>query len=225
MSYIPTILKNMDFINVMSSYKNKNDKNNSQVLDPLSSLIRLALLNFKPVGTKLSFLNNTIYFQEPDLLQSARRWSSGDNRNQIHNLYNPIFKIHQWYDIKQPEFIFILNTAKSGLQKLIQCYDDDSSTISHSINYYIETIDSILNDTIKTDELQNTTDIYSIKLKDLWTHREIQIIYLLLLDIHDKNTTQNKFNNTNSLISAIQQILLGKDQFVYNIVNKISTSL
>jgi len=225
MSYIPTILKNIDFINVMSSYKNKNDKNNSQVLDPLSSLIRLALLNFKPVGTKLSFINNTIYFQEPSLLQSAKRWSSGDNRNQIHNLYNPIFKIHLWYDITKPEFTFILNTAKSGLQKLIQSYDNDSSTISHSINYYIETIDNILNNTIKKDELENTTDIYSIKLKDLWTDREIQIIYLLLQDIYEKNKSQNKFNNTQSLLNAIEEILLGKDNFVYNIVNKISTSL
>lgn len=224
MSYIPTILKNIDFINVMTNYKN-NDKNKSQVLDPLSSLIRLALLNFKPIGTKLSFLNNTIYFQEPDLLQSAKRWSSGDNRNQIHNLYNPIFKIHQWYDITKPEFIFILNTAKAGLQKLIQCYDNDSSTISHSINYYIETIDSILNDTIKKDDLENTTDIYSLKLKDLWNPREIQIIYLLLQDIDEKSKLQNKFNNTESLINAIEQILLGKDKFVYNIVNKISTSL
>ena len=225
MSYIPTILKNIDFIQVMSGYKNKNDKNNSQVLDPLSSLIRLALLNFKPVGTKLSFFNNTIYFQEPDILQSAKRWSSGDNRTQIHNLYNPIFKIHQWYDNTKPQFIFILNTAKNGLQKLIQCYDNDSSTIAHSINYYIETIDNILANNIKTDELKNTTDVYSIKLKDLWTDREIEIIYLLLLDINEKEQSQNKFNNSESLINAIEQILIGKDKFVYNIVNKISTSL
>ena len=225
MSYIPTILKNIDFINVMSSYKNKNDKNNSQVLDPLSSLIRLALLNFKPIGTKLSFLNNTIYFQEPDLLQSAKRWSSGDNRNQIHNLYNPIFKIHQWYDIKQPQFVFILKKAKSGLQNLIQCYTKDSSTISHSINYYIETIDNILNDNIKKDDLENTTDIYSIKLKDLWSDREIQIIHLLLQDIDEKKNNQGKFNNIDSLIQAIESILIGKDKFVYDIVNKLSTSL
>ena len=37
--------------------------------------------------------------------------------------------------------------------------------------------------------------------------------------------SQNKFNNSESLINAIEQILLGKDKFVYNIVNKISTSL
>tara|TARA_B000000475_G_C15937939_1_gene423498 strand:+ start:358 stop:1029 length:672 start_codon:yes stop_codon:yes gene_type:complete len=223
MSYIPTILKTIDLSNVLT--KNINDKNKSQVLDPLSSLIRLALLNYKPIGTKLSFYNNTIYFQEPDFLQSAKRWSSGDNRNQIHNLYNPIFKIHQWYDIKQPQFVFILQKAKSGLQNLIQCYTNDSSTIAHSINYYIETIDNILDDNIKKDDLENTTDIYSIKLKDLWSHREIEIIYLLLQDIDEKKNNQTKFNNIDSLIQAIESILIGKDKFIYNIVNKLSTSL
>ena len=37
------------------------------------------------------------------------------------------------------------------------------------INYYIETIDNILNNNIKSSELENTTDVYSIKLKDLWS--------------------------------------------------------
>ena len=220
---IPTILKTIDLSNTL--YNKSNDKSNSQVLDPLSSLIRLSLLNYKPIGTKLSFYNNTIMFQEPNFLQSAKRWTSGDNRTQIHNLYNPIFKIHQWYDIKQPEFIFILKKAKSGLKNLIQCYDYDSSTIAHSINYYIETIDNILNNNIKSTELENTTDVYSLKLKDLWSEREIQIIHLLLLDIDEKYTSESKFNNIQSLINAVEQILIGKDTFVYNIVNKLSTSL
>lgn len=224
MSYIPTILKTIDISNTI--YNKSADKTNSQVLDPLSSLIRLCLLNYKPIGTKLSFSNNTIIFQEPNFFQSAKRWTSGDNRTQIHNLYNPIFKIHQWYDIKQPEFTLILQKAKSGLQNLIQCYDNDSSTIAHSINYYIETIDNILSNNIKSSELENTTDVYSIKLKDLWSEREIQIIHLLLLDIDEKyNNNNTKFNNVESLINAIEKILIGKDAFVYNIVNKLSTSL
>ena len=223
MSYIPTILKTID---ISQTLYNSSNKSNNQVLDPLSSLIRLSLLNYKPIGTKLSFYNNTIIFQEPSFLQSAKRWSSGDSRNQIHNLYNPIFKICQWYDITKPPFIFILQKAKSGLENLLQCYDNDSSTISHSINYYIETINNILNDNIKSPELENTTDIYSIKLKDLWSIREIDIIHLLLLDIDEKyKNTDNKFNNIESLIKSIEQILIGKDKFVYNIVNKISTSL
>ena len=121
------------------------EKPDSQVLDPFSCLIRLCLLNYKPIGTKLSFTNNKIIFQEPDFLQSAKRWSSGDSRQHIHNLYNPIFKLNQWYDINTPQFIYLLNKSKSGLLQLLKCYNsNDSNIISHSINYYIETINNIL---------------------------------------------------------------------------------
>ena len=202
------------------------EKPDSQVLDPFSCLIRLCLLNYKPIGTKLSFTNNKIIFQEPDFLQSAKRWSSGDSRQHIHNLYNPIFKLNQWYDINTPQFIYLLNKSKSGLLQLLKCYNsNDSNIISHSINYYIETINNILkkktqhnfsqqnineqdnetsdinkNDSKKKNKnkhiqneiitdvkenniinhLEESTDIYSIKLKDLWNLEEINIVYLIL---------------------------------------------
>ena len=244
------------------------EKSDSQVLDPFSCLIRLCLLNYKPIGTKLSFTNNKIVFQEPDFLQPAKRWSSGDSRQHIHNLYNPIFKLNQWYDINTPQFIYLLNKSKSGLLQLLKCYNaNDSNIISHSINYYIETITNILkkksssdnnnskefisedkiekknknkNKNIQNENIQNenqilteqnnidnlseSTDIYSIKLKDLWNLEEINIIYLLLQEIEKKHTL-SKFNNSQSLILSIEQILIGKDEILNTIVNKISTSL
>ena len=225
-SYIPNILKTIDLSNVFYNFKQNEKNSDSQVLDPLSCLIRLVLLNYKPFGTKLSFTNNKIIFQEPDMFQCAKRWSGGDSRQQIHNLYNPIFKISQWYNTKDEEFIYMLNKGKSGLLNLLKCYNEsDSNIISHSINYYIETIDNILTDDLKNPNLETTTDIYSIKLKDLWNKREINIIYLLLLDIEEKENTTDKFNNIDSLIMAIEEILVGKDNIVSSIVNKLSTSL
>ena len=226
MSYISNIFKTVDLSNIFYSFKSQ-EKPNSQVLDPLSCLIRLVLLNYKPTGTKLSFTNNKIIFQEPNMFQCAKRWSSGYSRQQIHNLYNPIFKIHQWYDIKKEELIYMLNFAKKGLVNLLKCYNNNDSNItSHSINYYIKTIDNILNNDLESDELESTTDIYSIKLKDLWNDREINIVYLLFLEIEDKiNNNNDKFNNIESLIMSIEEILIGKDEIVSQIVNKISTSL
>ena len=226
MSYISNIFKTVDLSNIFYSFKSQ-EKPNSQVLDPLSCLIRLVLLNYKPTGTKLSFTNNKIIFQEPNMFQCAKRWSSGDSRQQIHNLYNPIFKIHQWYDIKKEELIYMLNFAKKGLVNLLKCYNNNDSNItSHSINYYIKTIDNILNNDLESDELESTTDIYSIKLKDLWNDREINIVYLLFLEIEDKiNNNNDKFNNIESFIMSIEEILIGKDEIVSQIVNKISTSL
>ena len=262
------------------------EKSDSQVLDPFSCLIRLCLLNYKPIGTKLSFTNNKIVFQEPDFLQSAKRWSSGDSRLHIHNLYNPIFKLNQWYDINTPQFIYLLNKSISGLLQLLKCYNaNDSNIISHSINYYIETINNILkkkpslqflnendnnidnndelkieikknknknknksmqneiindtvnpptndtvNDTVNDNvndnlnKLYESTDIYSIKLKDLWNLDEINIVYLILHEI-EKKTNSSKFNNSHSLILSIEQMLIGKDEILNTIVNKISTSL
>lgn len=253
----------IDLSKIISSLR-YTEKSDSQVLDPFSCLIRLCLLNYKPIGTKLSFTNNKIIFQEPDFLQPAKRWSSGDSRQHIHNLYNPIFKLNQWYDINTPQFIYLLNKSKSGLLQLLKCYNsNDSNIISHSINYYIETITNILkkkstNDTnnnnnkesVNEDKIekkknknkhiqneneivseQNTindlsesTDIYSIKLKDLWNLEEINIVFLLLQEIEKKHTI-SKFNNSQSLILSIEQILIGKDEILNTIVNKISTSL
>lgn len=229
-SYINNII---DLSNILKSFKCNENKTDSQVLDPFSCLVRLCLLNYKPIGTKLSFTNNKIVFQEPDFLQPARRWSSGDSRQHIHNLYNPIFKLNKWYNINTSQFIYLLNSSKSGLNQLLKCYNkNDSNLIAHSINYYIETIDKTMentnNDNDINTELNETTDIYSIKLKDLWNLEEINIIYLLLLEIEKKNklqNDQNKFNNTESLILCIEQILYGKDAILNNIVNKISTSL
>ena len=69
-----------------------------------------------------------------------------------------------------------------------------------------------------------STDIYSIKLKNLWNLDEINIIYLLLLEI-EKKYNSDKFNNSQSLIMCVEEILYGKDEILNNIVNKISTSL
>jgi len=345
-SYISNII---DLSNIITSFRYGEKKTDSQVLDPFSCLIRLCLLNYKPIGTKLSFTNNKIVFQEPDFLQSAKRWSSGDSRQHIHNLYNPIFKLNQWYNINTPQFIYLLNKSKSGLNQLLKCYNkNDSNLISHSINYYIETIDKTLqkkinydkqllhksnndkhnndssmyeipldnnneinnekinetkfnnnneekinetkfnnnneekineednnnnnnnsnnnnkknkkknkfNNTTNTSENNNvideitpyqdntvntidttdtddanllnnlleTTDIYSIKLKNLWNLDEINIIYLLLLEI-EKKIDMDKFNNSQSLIMCVEDILYGKDEILNTIVNKIATSL
>ena len=283
MSYIKNIL---DLSKIITSFRYADLKPDSQVLDPFSCLVRLCLLNYKPIGTKLSFTNNKIVFQEPDFLQPAKRWSSGDSRLHIHNLYNPIFKLSQWYDISSPQFIYLLNKSKTGLLQLLKCYNEnDSNIISHSINYYIETINNILSNTTENisyntndiNQVQNqiqgkkkknnkknnndfsnnsdtlvnnndsssevnnenninneiitnattleqSTDVYSIKLKDLWNLEEIDIIYLLLKEIEKKRDI-TKFNNSDSLISAIEEILVGKDEILNTIVNKISTSL
>ena len=104
------------------------------VLEPLTCIVRCATLNYLPIGTKLSIINNKITFIEPNILQGTIRWTQGDKREDLHNIYNPIVKATQWYSKENKDIFNIFKLAKKGLEKLRQSYFE-SSIIAHSLNY------------------------------------------------------------------------------------------
>ena len=89
--------------NLFNSFFNKNTKPDS-IIEPLTCLIRLALLEFKPLNTKLSIYNNRITYDEPNILQGAIRWSNGDNREDIQlNKFDHYFvPLGDWHQITNP---------------------------------------------------------------------------------------------------------------------------
>jgi len=88
------------------------------VLDPLTCIVRCAILYYKPIGTKISIYENKIAFSEPNFLQGTIRWGSGDKREDLHNIYNPILKSTQWYSRENEDIKNIFLLAKKGLDKL-----------------------------------------------------------------------------------------------------------
>ena len=72
---------------IVSLFETKKDS----ILDPLTCIIRLSILEFKPIGTKISLNNNKIKYNDPSVIQGALRWSNGDNREDLHNLFNLVF--------------------------------------------------------------------------------------------------------------------------------------
>ena len=60
------------------------------ILEPLSVIIKLAIISNKPIGTKLRMYNNIIYFQEPGPFQALCRYFLKSNKTDIQYLYNPI---------------------------------------------------------------------------------------------------------------------------------------
>lgn len=68
-----------------------------QILDPLSTLCKIASLSFYDSGSKISVSGNTVEIQRADSGQwLVRRWR-GFDRDHISLLYNPIIKSIQWY--------------------------------------------------------------------------------------------------------------------------------
>jgi hypothetical protein len=195
-------------------YENKSDS----IIDPLTCLIRLSLLEFKPSNTKISIKNNRITYNDPHLLQGTIRWSNGDNREDIHNIYNPIIKAIQWYEYDDEDLKNIFNYAIKGLEKLKSSYDENT-IITHSIEYYITYIKQNLKS--KKAKEAETNTIF-IQFKDLWSEREINIINNMLLELVDKRKDDEEIL---SLIEAIEIILNKKEEIVAKIILENTTKL
>ena len=196
-----------------------NSEVKNYVLDPLTCIIRCAILSFKPVGTKLSINQNKITFIDPNILQGPIRWTYGDKREDLHNIYKPIVKSTQWYTVENPDILNIFILAKKGLEKLRTSYEENS-IITHSLSLYI----NILNLFIHSKEVslndgdEDDNKIYK-ELKLLWSDTQISIVNNIL-----KQMENDKINRI-EWFQALDTILKSKEKNVYDIIKKNTTTL
>ena len=64
--------------------------NKGDILDPLSLVIKLYIYSHKPIGSKMSLLNNKIEIQEASFVQFAQRTMNGDTKNDLINMLFPL---------------------------------------------------------------------------------------------------------------------------------------
>ena len=154
------------------TYINKTNNNTSKnlILEPFCTIIKLILLSYKDKGTKISIYNNSIQYQEPSYIQGILRIWSGDCREDLHNLYNPIIKALEYSDLNNDKHIYLLNKCIDGLNNLIQNYDNNS-IITHTLNHYINIIKKYINNNELDDSLKKTTPLVE-GLKVFWDEKE-----------------------------------------------------
>ena len=213
-------------LQLMTQKKEKN-----LILDPFSSIVRLVILSYKSTGCKISIYNNKISYHDPHLLQGTLRWTNGDNRNDLHNLYNPILKSLDWFSKKNYKMNYIFRKAVIGINHLMDSYTKNS-VIHHSLSHYAQTIENEISD-ITTEELTDKDDYFnqiddidtmSKELLELWTDNDIVIVYNMLIEI-EKYSNQNDEYNINNYIDILEQFLYNKDIQVSNICVEKSTIL
>lgn len=110
------------------------------LLDPLSVIVKLAILASKPVGTKICIQNNVLSFQEPGVFQALCRIVYKLNKTDLHYMYNPIHFacVHFLSESAlklRPRMRKLFVYAQRGLENLMDTYNANS-TIRHSLNYY-----------------------------------------------------------------------------------------
>lgn len=133
----------MSVFNYIYSFIHK-PPNTVQTLEPMCCMIRLAMLAFREIGTKISINNNRIIIIQPSIIQGTLRWTYGDTRQDLHHLLHPIVKAIELYDINLPYIFNIFKYTSIGLTKLKSSYNDDSSIICHSLIHYISIVDKAL---------------------------------------------------------------------------------
>uniref|UniRef100_A0A6C0HUW5 Uncharacterized protein n=1 Tax=viral metagenome TaxID=1070528 RepID=A0A6C0HUW5_9ZZZZ len=192
MDFISKSISNgLYLVNYLTNLKNKDDKN--IIIDPMSCLIKLSILKFCPIGTKISIGDNMITILDPGLLQGAVRFIKGDGREDLHNLYIPLIKSIEWYYKSKidSEIKTLFDFSINGLEILKLSYPINS-TICHTLDLYIHHLTTKQTNTLYDKELklEENNKIHDY-LKQLWTQREIHIIIELLLE-YEINIQNNK---------------------------------
>jgi hypothetical protein len=185
------------------------------LLDPLSVIIKLAILSNKPIGTKLLIQNNIIYFQEPGIFQAVCRLFFNSNKTDLQFIYNPIHLACQVFLTKEyvqktPRIKNLFICAQNGIKKLIETYKS-CTVISICLNYYYAIItnwvEQKFNESIfYKDTMTNlyTKEIVE-KLNEQWTDEKIKIVLDLITFLTKDNMAMNNVKSLENIMDNIDK--------------------
>jgi hypothetical protein len=202
-------------MNNMTSIKDDNTKINvkSYILDPLSVIIKLAILSNKPIGTKLLIQNNVIYFQEPGPFQSICRMFYNTNKTDLQFIFNPlhiacVHFLSKSFTEKTPRIKKLFLCAQNGLKKLIETYKS-CSIITLTLNYYY----ALLTNHIKEEYNENMfikdnftcyyTQSICESLNKQWIDSKIKVVLDLITFLLDNDDAANNVKSLETIMNGI----------------------
>jgi len=183
------------------------------ILDPLSVIVKLAILSNKPIGTKLFISNNVVIFQEPGPFQAFCRYWFNTNKADLQYLYNPIELACSWYLSESivenhGKLKDLFRCAQNGILKLMETYKQ-CSIIRLCLNYYYTLISNHL-DGLKVESLfrkDALTAFYNAEtvasLNKLWTCERIEIVLNLTTYLNNNETAVSDVKSLENIINNI----------------------
>ena len=200
------------------TYINTPTTNKNLILEPFCTLVKLILLSYKPNGTKISIYNNSIQFHEPSIIQGFLRIWTGDCREDLHNLYNPIIKMLEYSDRSNPKHINLFKKCIDGLNIILKVYDSNT-IINHTLLHYINIIEKYVDINVLDNSLKDKNSPLIEGLKIFWNEKEIDLIFNMLEHINDKNDEEKKI-----YLKNIEDIITFKEKEVSEYIHKKSTT-
>lgn len=204
------------FTNLQNIMPDDNNTNlHLYILDPLSVIIKLAIISNKPTGTKLRIDNNIISLQEPGPFQAICRYILKNNKTDIQYIYNPIELACKNYLVKSviqqnPKIKDLFKCAQNGLLKLIDTYKS-CSVMRICLNYYLSLISNHLdeknNDTLFRKD--NLTPFYTpeliSKLASIWTQEKITIVLNLTTFLSNDASAETNVKSLETIMDGIDK--------------------
>ena len=207
------------------------EEERDQILEPFTVLVKLAILSFKPEKSKLSITKNKIHIQSPNKWQGAVRYINGTCREELSLLMKPLIRCTQLYPVildgdENEELRYIFERAIIGIKNLRKNYDKSSSTVCHSLDYYITIINSHLEGSnLKVDSYEDSKTISNLTLstatqinlenmfKGIWDNNDIGLIYNML-------KSNEKAKNA-TYIKSIEDLLKSKEYIIDNKIKQL----
>lgn len=189
------------------------------ILDPLSVIVKLAILSNKPVGTKLHISENIIYIQEPGIWQPIYRYSFNTNKTDLQYLYNPIELACKKYLTDEyvksyPNIPKLFECAQNGLNKLSETYKH-CSMIRLCLNYYNSIIinhfeklrfHTFLQGLFKKDNMSGFyTDEILGEFDRIWISDKIVVILNLTSFLLNDNKPYDNVKSIETIIDGIDK--------------------
>ncbi len=189
------------------------------VIDPLSSVIRLAIYSFKPEKTKLGMSENIIWYHSPSLYQGLARSFYGDKKDDLHNLHVPIKMACKWclsdtpssnnpfnnqQHLQREEARIIFDLAVKGLDKLKRTYKKYPLVVLCS-QYYANIIKAALENTTDSD---SGSDLNLDDIEDDLSDIDLQDSMMLKESLREsfKESTINKEMYNEVLAQVLRQV-------------------
>ena len=183
------------------------------ILDPLSVIIKLAIIGNKSVGTKILIQNSVMYLQEPGMFQAICRIFFNSNKTDLQYMYNPIQIACQTFLSKEvtqktPRMKELFLCAQKGLKKMIETYKS-CSIIALCLNYYLAIITNHIEEKFNENIFykDGMSCLYTKETIDLlnqqWTSEKIKIV-LDIITFLTKDATPS--NNVKSLENIMENI-------------------
>lgn len=192
------------------------------VLDPLSVIIKLAIIGNKPVGTKILISKNIMYFQEPGPFQALCRVFFKTNKTDLQYMYNPIELACKQFLSKEfvkntPRIKNLFTCAQNGIKRLIETYKTNS-IISLTLNYFnviiTNHVEQTYNESIFSKD--GMTSLYTKELLEelfsYWSQEKIKVVLDLITFLtNDKSASSN--------VKSLENIMETNDIELYKILD------